>query len=344
MKIGISSDWHISQFSSIVRSFGKKHSTRLEHLINSINWAEELFENNGCYAHICLGDAFDKSELNAAEISALKDIEWGKMLHYFVVGNHEMASSDLSKNSTNLFKLMPHCNVIYKPSMLTFDNVFVFVLPYILNANRKELKEYINPYNVKPDVILSHNDLAGIQMGQFISKEGFSIEEIKENCSLFINGHLHNGAKIDDGIYNIGNLCGQNFSEDAFNYSHNVWILDTDTKEIKTFENPYSFNFYKIDCSNDDESSIEIKLNSLKNNAVVTIKCKVDKYNFVKTLLSKISNVIESRVIVEYENETNSENIVESLSIDHLNQFEKYIKEKFEFSDVLIQELSEVLK
>lgn len=45
-------------------------------------------------------------------------------------------------------------------------------------------------------------------MGQFISKAGFDINDIEDNCDLFINGHLHNGSKITDKIFNVGNLTG----------------------------------------------------------------------------------------------------------------------------------------
>ena len=347
MKIGLSSDWHWSQFSSIVRTVGEKYSTRLEHLINSINWAERLFAENNCYAHICLGDAFDKAELNAQEISALKEINWSKMYHCFIVGNHEMASSDLSENTTNLFSLMPNSYVYSKPTMINFDgNTNIFILPYILNSNRKSLNDYLIDYE-KPSIILSHNDIANIQLGNFISTEGFSLQEIKENCELFINGHLHNCGKLDDGIYNIGNLCGQNFSENAFLYSHNVWILDTDTKEIKIYTNPYSFNFYKLDFVDEyDTNNLNEILNNLSNNAVCTIKCKEKDYNYLKTIFNKETNkkIIEVKFVIEYEINVNDDDKINSLSVDHLYQFEKYVKEKFGVNDLLLSELQEVLK
>ena len=70
-------------------------------------------------------------------------------------------------------------------------------------------------------------------MGPFISKTGFTIEDIENNCDLFINGHLHNGMKITNKIINLVNLTGQNFSEDALRYEHKIMILDTHTLEYK---------------------------------------------------------------------------------------------------------------
>ena len=40
MKIGVIGDVHWSSYSSIVRSTGDVYSTRLENLIQSINWSE----------------------------------------------------------------------------------------------------------------------------------------------------------------------------------------------------------------------------------------------------------------------------------------------------------------
>ena len=62
----------------------------------------------------------------------------------------------------------------------------------------------------KGKIIFSHNDIAGMNLGHFTSKDGFSIDEINDNCVLFINGHLHNSSWVGRKykIYNAGNLTG----------------------------------------------------------------------------------------------------------------------------------------
>ena len=42
LKLLIYSDPHFCEFSSIIRSQGKKFSVRLENLIKSVNWVENL--------------------------------------------------------------------------------------------------------------------------------------------------------------------------------------------------------------------------------------------------------------------------------------------------------------
>ena len=354
MKLGITTDWHWSQFSSIIRSMGSKYSVRLEHLIDSLNWAEELFEYNNCYAHICLGDAFDKAELNAQEISALKEVKWGDMSHFFLVGNHEMASSDLSSNTANIFSLLPGSEVFDKPKMIVLDGVSILMLPYILNCDRPTISSIIDRCCPEhPQIIFSHNDIAGIQLGGFVSQEGFSLDEIKETKALFLNGHLHNGGWLGDHIYNVGNLCGQNFSEDAFLYKHTAWILDTEAGKIERYENPYSFRFYKLDFTErNDIDYINDISSKVHKNAVVTVKCLEKDLHYLKArfgtenddLIPRNCNVLFSRFVVDYTKTDSDEPTEISLSVDHLAQFEKYVKETIGADNVILSELQEVLK
>ena len=86
MKIGIIGDIHFCEYSSILRTRGDKFSTRLENCIKSINWAEDLTRN--CDKVIYLGDFFDKSSLNASELTAFSEINFNIVPHSFLVGNH----------------------------------------------------------------------------------------------------------------------------------------------------------------------------------------------------------------------------------------------------------------
>ena len=217
MRLLILGDCHWSSYSSIVRSRGEKYSTRLENLIKTMSWIEAEAVTKGCDTIVCLGDFFDQSELGAESITALQEVPWSEIPHWFIVGNHEMGRGNLEHSSSHLFNLLPNASVIDEVKFFNTNDTTIVSIPYILESNRKPLKEYLGNYPLKENVIiLSHNDIAGIQMGQFISTTGFSIEEIEENCDLFLNGHLHNGAEIGNKIINVGNITGQNFSEDAF--------------------------------------------------------------------------------------------------------------------------------
>lgn len=344
MRILIYSDNHWCQYSSIVRKRGEKYSLRLENQIASISWAENLSLDAGCDKIIQLGDFFDSPTLNAEEISALKEVNWNRYkYHHFLCGNHEMGNSDLSFNSIRALGLCPFIDIIDKPCVTFEQDVAFIYLPYILEDNRKPLSNYVpskEECEGRKRIIFSHNDIKGIQMGQFLSKEGFDIDEIESNCDLFLNGHLHNGEKISDKIINVGNLTGQNFSENGFKYDHCAYVLDTNTMKIEVYENPYALNFYKIDFTKTIDYNV---FNQLKN-AVVTIKCKERDYKTVCDVVSD-SNIVESRIIVEPDiTKDDSIEDTQMNSVDHLEMFKTYILNTLGNSSDVELELAEVLK
>lgn len=350
MKLLLYADPHWSSYSSIVRSRGEKYSTRLENLISSINWVERTAEAAGCSTIVCLGDFFDKSELNSEELTALQDINWSDMSHVFLVGNHEMGRSSLEYSSSHLFKLCPRATVVDVPLNYLVGETEICFLPYVLESNRKQISEYF-PSKTHKRVIFSHNDIQGIQMGKFKSTEGFPIDEVECNCDLFINGHLHNGCKVTDVIHNLGNLTGQNFSEDANLYKHFIMILDTDTLEYSLVENPYALKFYKLDfvCYPDDESGAKKiceLVDRLGSNAVVTVKVSNNNDFIVRDLISSSNNIIECRVIVDMLN-TSSDEVLESsspITVDHLSQFVSYIKSQVGTSAQVLEELDKIVE
>ena len=340
MKIGIIGDVHWSKYSSIIRGRGDRFSTRLENCIDSINWAEDTLQNLNCNHIFYLGDFFDKSELYGEEISALKSIKWAPCSHTFLVGNHEISINDNSYNTADVFSLLDIAEVIYRPQTLTYKDIQIDCLPYL---DSDLLDDAVNSFTKSsniPRLLLSHNDMKGIQMGKFISEVGLDINIIEDNYDLCVNGHLHNGQIISPKVINIGNLTGQNFSEDAFKYSHNIIVVDTkDLSSYTLIENPFAFNFYKLDYTDGNEYTMP------KDNKVITLKCKEHFYEHYKNLLDLNPSVVASRIILQPD--TTSQNITTdniSLTVDHLEKFQEFILQELGTSDKVKEELIEVIK
>ena len=323
MKVLICGDIHFSTYSSIVRSRGKNFSTRLEYLIKSINWVESIAKEYGCEEEIFLGDTFDKPDLSSEEITAISEINWNKSsrLKHFIVGNHESGVSSLKYNST---QILHRLGVVEDtPYIYPLDDKTEFLfLPYITEDNRKPLVEYLEGRDKnKKLIVFSHNDIKDFQMGAFLSKTGFTIDEIHDNCSLYINGHLHNAGFVSSKIINLGVLCGQNFSEDAFKYEHHIMILDTDTLEYEFIENPYALNFYKIQIDKKEDINALYKL---KPNAILTIKCIDILEEMTRKVISSIKDIIEYRIIQYSKDIIGDTNEIVINAVDHLDQFKKY--------------------
>ena len=349
MNICIFSDVHWCQNSSIVRSRGEKYSTRLENLIESMNWAERLAWEENCDCIICCGDFFDAAVLNCEELSALQEIRWAPISHLFLTGNHETNVSSLVHSTVDLFKLCPNVAVMNTPQQYFIDgsNVEFCFLPYILEHDRKSITDYFGPATSKR-VIFSHNDLKDVQYGSFLSTEGFRVDDIESNCNLYFNGHIHHCCNVTDKIINVGNLTGQNFTEDATKYQHCAVILDTNTLEYKYYENPYALKFYKIDATDCfDIESLTLKLNIINYNGVATVHVNAslaqDARDYLEVL--KKDHIHDYRLLIKQEATAISSVVTDiSNSVDHLKQFEKYVIDTFENTQILSEELQCILR
>lgn len=343
MKVLIYTDPHFCEKFSIVTKMGDKYTTRLENQIKSINWAEELAYKKGCQYVICAGDFFDKPNLTQQEITAINEIKFAPMCaHFFLVGNHESEENDLHYNSTEILQQDRSSNfIVAEPRLLEEPDFELAFLPYITEARRQEAKDYFPEPKAKR-LLISHNDLFGIQMGPAVSTVGFKPEDLASICDLCVNGHLHNGIKISNKVINLGNLTGKDFGEDAFRYKHNVMLVDTDTMTYELIENPYAFNFYKIEINTKADLAI---LNRLSNNAVVSVKCRDLLVAEAKELIASLPNIVESRVVItrEVANGETAEDITD-LTVDQYVKFAECCREKLENNAILEEELSEILK
>ncbi len=342
MKILLFTDLHMCPRASIINKWGTKYSARLENCIATMNWLERLAEEKNCCYIMNLGDFFDRPDLTSDTITACNDIQWSNIMHYSLVGNHDASASSLLFNSVNSFLGDRHV-IITEPQVLPLTDCDICFLPYVVECDRKPIGEYFKNLDPnKPRVILSHNDISGIQMGPVMSKTGFSIEEIEANCQLMCNGHLHCGQAISNKIVNLGNATGKDFGEDALRYRHNVAILDTSTLQLEFIENPHAFNFYKLQI--ESESDLYC-FDKLKNNAVLSIKCEQSLVEAVRERLSTLDSVVESRIILTRNYEESSDSATElDLSVDHLARFIECCKTNIENTTLLDEELSEICK
>jgi len=340
MRILVVGDVHWSTYSSILRSRGDDCSTRLSNLLESVNWAEGLALERGCSEVVYLGDFFDKPDLTSEDISILQKVKWAEGIrHMFIVGNHESGLSDLKYSSTKVLEKHGF-EVIDKP-MVEGNKVF---LPYSLSENLVDLQEVSKL--IKRPIVFSHNDIKGIRYGAYESKLGYDIKDIERLGGLFINGHLHNHTKFMDGdgklfAINLGNLTGQNFSEDAFVYKHYVMVLDDSDASFELVENPHALRFYKLDVYDDAGMS---KLDSLGNNAVVCVKCPLSLKESVQAKLIG-ANALAIKIIVDMSSEQaeRGQATIATRS-DHLTMFRDFVLERLGTSDSVVSELKEICR
>ena len=349
MKICLFSDVHWSKNSSIIISRGQNYSTRLEYLIKSMNWVNDVAYKTNCDFMICAGDMMNTPEISDEEGTALGEIKWTKPC-YFLCGNHESSTADLRFSSVKILENHGGTKerlVISEPWNLDdydLGNTQIHFVPYIVESDRTALKDYLtNVDKSKKQIIISHNDIAGINYGVAVSTVGFNVKEIEENCDLYLNGHIHNSTWVSKKILNLGSFSGHNFTNDSNEYKYGIWILDTDTLKLDFIENPYSLNFYKIDVSSDADFE---KLKHLKDQAVISVKCSAKYLVKVKELLDTLPNVLKYRLLLirEATTEEGAEVDISELMVDHLAKFSEMIYNILGHDKIVEEELNQICK
>lgn len=342
----ICGDVHWSQYSSIMRKRGERYSQRLEYLIKSIDWVEATAKAKGCGKVVYLGDFFDKPSVNDEELTALGDISWyGDAQHTLIVGNHESSVNGLRYNSTNALGLRDGglgFTVVSEPLSEMEGGVELCYMPYVIEDDRKPLEGYFGERKASKRVIFSHNDIKGLSFGAVTSKTGFEVGDMLASCDLFINGHIHNGAWIEKGrIRNLGNVCGQNFGEDAFRYRHQVMILDTDSMTWEDIYNPHALNFVQIDVDSEEDFG---RLENLPPNAVVNIRCRESLVTGLKDRMGGFG-VLAYRIMSVRDDSAQGKTAGVEFSTDgYLTKFSQFVMSRLGDSDVVREELMEVLR
>ena len=346
-KILIYSDLHLCENSSIVNQVGEKYSVRLEHCVASLNWVNQLAKSLAVDYIVNCGDTFDKPNLTDMEITAIKDIVPSDVKTFVLVGNHDSGDSSLKYSSAKILS-SDFCTIYSSPAKIRLPDAELCFLPYITEADRKSLTDYFGKKDGLPRIIFSHNDIASLQMGAIISKAGFRLDDIKQNCDLFINGHLHNEQWFCENGLLVGNLCGKDFSENAEKYKHGAWLLDTSSLKVEFYENPYSFNFYKliIDSKKDFKKCL-----NLKKNAVLYISIKDHLINDFKAFLDSqpTLDLTAYRLIVSHDIDPSrvSQEMASDpadLRLDYLDKFKMCCMDKLEHTKYLTEELANVCK
>lgn len=350
MKLCIVGDLHFCSSSSIVRGKGINFSTRLESCVSTLNYVESTAYKLGCEYIVYLGDFFDNPYLSGEEITALQSVVWSPLPRVMLVGNHEMITNDLTISSAHLFNLVPNSTVIDCPNALKINSKTLFFLPYVVEESRKDLSFYIkdllgDDYDPSNTIVFSHNAIQGIRMGKFESTVGFDKKDIESSCCYFINGHIHNGAKISDKILDVGNVNGLNFSEDAEIYPHQIYILDTDNVyNIEPVNNPFALNFFKRDVLEKSDIEYIRTLLSRYSNVVLSIRCSQQLYPTLKLLLEEFDNIVAYRItqIMDVNNEKNDSDLTTAINtqVDYKQEFIDYILEYMGNNEQIKEELS----
>lgn len=299
MKVGIYTDLHCAYTSSILPlacPTSSKYTTRLQMIIDTGKWLNELFTNNKVDMIVNGGDTCDSNILKSTEITALADFFkqfTSDIPHYVITGNHEILDEDSEFHATAILDGIGTITVINKPTKI---NDCVSVLPY-MNSNNIDnnlLKSLSN------NLLVSHIDIMGSALrAEYIMDTGVNPEMLAEYFDFVANGHLHTAEHVHtskNNVWNIGSTSSVSFVDNN-EYIPSAIIYDTDTKTFKRYENPYTILFRKL--SADSVSDVINQINNLSDDHkyVVRITCPYDCREEIRQYLDGQSKVITYRVV-----------------------------------------------
>ena len=334
-KLLLYTDLHFGALASVLRMRKGQYTYKICNGIDTLNFVNRVAQERNCDAIYCLGDEFDRPDLTAEEITALREIDISH--HKILVGNHEAISNDLFFNSANVLR----SKVYDKPEIVRYGKTQIVMLPYVTESDRVSITKVLDDLQVKnedPIVIFSHNDIKGINYGAFFTTLGYDKEDIESNCDLFINGHIHNGAWITKKILNLGSVTGINFNNDANIWKPVIAILDTDTLEVELIENPYGIWFFKKEFV-DRAKAIQFieEASKYTNPVVISIKCLEEDHEAISEELSKY-DFLYKRVLIDYTKQVikrTAEDAAElTIDIDYFEKFREFIRDKYQNEDV----------
>lgn len=314
MKFLVVADMHLAYTSSILPIYNKdsKYTTRLQYMIDTVKWYEELANKEKVDYIINLGDLTDSNILRSEELTALAEAYSCRyedsIPEIYIVGNHDTLTDDHRFSSTSILRNVPNFQVITEPRKITLntmtktgnviDSVDVTFLPYM---NWKKIDhEFLKKWN--SDILFSHIDIMGSSLYKVFGNDlGIDPNMLCMYFNEVYNGHIHLQERLEcskNNVWNVGSLTSSSFS-DSNNYIPGAHIINTETKEFKTIPNPYNILFRKFKVASIDE--FKKKINSFDKSYKYVIRAEIP-FNIkddIAKLIEKEENIIANRLILD---------------------------------------------
>lgn len=250
-----------------------------------------------------LGDLFDRRKyINFNTLYLTKQYffnlarELGITIHT-LIGNHDVYyKNTLDVNSSKLL-LEEYENLIVhqNPKTVEIDGIPVDIIPWICSENEKEIADFIR--NSTSQICFGHFEIAGFEMDRGnVCHEGLD-KKMLRRYDVVLSGHFHH--KSSDGHITYVGTPGEMTWAD-FNDPRGFHIFDTETRNLKFVENPYTI-FKKItydDANQDFNFWKDYDYEQFKNSYVkIVVLNKQNPYLF-DTMLDNLYKVSPADISV----------------------------------------------
>lgn len=204
-----------------------------------------------------LGDIFDRRKyVNFDTLSRCRDYFFdpiardGLSLHC-IVGNHDIYFKNTNRvNAPELLLGEFDMHVYSEPTEVDFFDTTILMMPWI-NSQNHDIAMYAIDQS-KSDICLGHLEFQGFEMYRgAVIDHGLSHKSFQK-FDMVCSGHFHHKSSKDN-IHYLGAPYEMTWSD--YDDPRGFHILDTETKELTFYQNPFTM-FHKVFYDDTDGDSV----------------------------------------------------------------------------------------
>jgi DNA repair exonuclease SbcCD nuclease subunit len=223
--------------------------------------------------------------------------EWG--IHYYqIVGNHDTFFKNTNEVNTfaELYGMYPF-DWYEEATEVVFGDTKILMVPWICDANREKTLELVASTDAQ--IVFGHLELSGFQMYRDSMTSHGMDPNVFRKFDVVCSGHFHHKSTVGNINY-LG--AHAEFTWSDYNDPRGFHIFDTETRELKFYQNPYKM-FHKV-FYDDTAEMPYIDLKKYENSVVkVVVKNKTNTFWFDK-FIEKLEavNPISMQIVEDHLN------------------------------------------
>jgi len=234
---------------------------------------------------VALGDTFDRRKgINFNSLDAAKEMWFTPLAERGVhltmlVGNHDIYYKNTLRINAPDLLLGEYSNidVVDQPGQRRIGDVDILLLPWICDDNRERSR--VETERSSAPICMGHLELNGFEALPGHRMEHGDDPSVYSKFDLVCSGHFHMKSRKGHINY-LGNPYQLYWND--FGQSRGFHILNTDTKKLTFYRNPYDIFqkiYYHDDCLD------EVKEMDLKGSYVkLVVEDKTDQVKFDQTI------------------------------------------------------------
>ena len=202
-----------------------------------------------------------------------------------IPGNHDTYFKDT--NDPNSLKellgfFINEIAIIEKPTVLSYDNLNLALVPWINKSNYEETMNFVR--TCKADMLGGHLELSGFEMMRGHKNEHGMDPSPFKRFDMVFSGHFHTKSNIEN-IHYLGTQM--EFYWNDCNDKKYFHVLDTDTRELTAVQNPHTL-FKKIVYN--DEKYVYDSVQDLTNKFVKVIVVNKNNPSMFEKFIDQIQD------------------------------------------------------